>query len=315
MRLVRHPHKLAAGPRGCVATIGNFDGVHLGHQAVIRQLRTQADRLDLPAVVLTFEPQPQEYFAPERAPARLTSFREKAELLAACGVDVVCCLRFGESLAGQSPADFAERLLVRGLGVKSLVIGDDFRFGKGRTGDVDFLAEFGRHAGFDVLPTQTCLIEGERVGSGRIRTALAGGRFETAAELLGRPYSIRGRVVHGDKRGRVLGFPTANIGLRRRRPPLHGIYAVTVRELDDRSREGVASVGTRPVFDGGEFVLETFLFDFDEDLYGRRVSVEFRTLLRPERDFPSVEALQAQMHEDVEAARAYFKRQRVEAIG
>ncbi|MEJ2760762.1 MAG: bifunctional riboflavin kinase/FAD synthetase [Gammaproteobacteria bacterium] len=306
MELIRDLHNLKAVHRPCVATIGNFDGVHLGHQAVIRQLQRHAAELGLPAVVITFEPQPMEFFAPEAAPARLTPFREKLELLDQYAVDRVFCLRFRRSLAMLAAEDFVEDLLVDRLGIRRVIVGDDFRFGRGRQGDVSLLTRLGRRHGFQVIPTETYYCEGERVSSSRIRNHLAAGEFEAAARLLGRPYYISGRVVHGDKRGTGLGFPTANLLLNRKKSPVTGIFVVRVHGLGEEIHAGVASIGTRPVFNGLTELLEVYLFDFDRMIYGQRIRVEFLHFLRPERNFGSTEALLAQMRRDVHDARTYF---------
>ena len=315
MELIRDLHNLKAVHRPCVATIGNFDGVHLGHQAVIKQLKQHAGELGLPAVVVIFEPQPMEYFAPDSAPARLTAFREKLELFDQYSVDRVFCLRFKRSLA-MLPADrFVAELLVGRLGIHRVIVGDDFRFGKGRAGDFNLLSRLGREYGFDVIPTATFHCDGERVSSSRIRAYLAAGEFEQAARLLGRPYYFSGRVMHGDKRGTGLGFPTANLMLNRKKSPLSGIYAVCVHGLGDAVYEGVASIGTRPVFSGRTELLEVHLFDFSDRIYGRRIRVEFMHYLRPEENFASTDALIEQMRRDVDDARAFFKNQKTRQPG
>jgi len=306
MDLIRDLHNLKTSHRPCVATIGNFDGVHLGHQAIIRQLRRHADEVDLPAVVITFEPQPPEFFVPQSAPARLTPFREKLELLCEAGVDRVFCLRFQRSLASIPAETFVRELLVEGLGVRRIVVGDDFRFGKGRAGDFKLLQRLGEECGFAVIPTETLYHDGVRISSSRVRTFLAEGDFDSAVSLLGRTYYISGRVMHGAKRGTEMGFPTANIALKRKTSPLSGIYAVRVHGLDNRFYEGVANIGTRPVFNGETELLEVYLLDFNNTIYGRRIRVEFLKYIRPERHFDSVDALLERMHQDVLTARQYF---------
>jgi len=309
MEVARSLHALKTGHNRCVLTIGNFDGVHLGHQSVIRQLRYHADQSKLPAVVMTFEPLPLEFFVPQTAPARLTDFREKMERLAKLSVDKVLCLRFNESLASLPAPTFVKSLLIDGLGVSKLIIGEDFRFGRDRQGDMNLLVKLGNEYGFDVITAGTYDYNGVRVSSSLVRGHLALGEFQKAAALLGRPYQISGRVIHGDKRGRTLGFPTANIALKRNNTPLAGIYAVRVHGLDGRTYAGVANVGTRPVFRGEKVLLETFIFDFDREIYGRRIRVEFLKHLRDERDFVSVEALCRQMEQDVQRAREFFRQQ------
>ncbi len=306
MELIRGLHNLDARHRGCVATIGNFDGVHLGHQAVIGQLADEAARLHLPAVLITFEPQPQEYFAPEQAPARLTRFREKLENLRRFALDRILCLPFNARLAAMSAGDFIQRVLIDGLGVRYLVVGDDFRFGRGRQGDFALLHEAGRAHGFEVVNMHTFALDGERVSSTRIRTALERGDLQGAQRLLGRPYRMSGRVAHGDKRGRTIGFPTANIHLHRRVSPVQGVYAVEMFGVAGEPLRGVANVGNRPTVDGTRTLLEIHLLDYSGDLYGRHVQVSFVHKLRAEMRFASFDALRAQIAEDVAQARACF---------
>ncbi|WJW75100.1 bifunctional riboflavin kinase/FAD synthetase [Thiohalobacter sp. IOR34] len=306
MRLIRGLHNLDASQRGCAATIGNFDGVHLGHQAVLGQLAERAAELCLPTTVITFEPQPQEYFDPEGAPPRLTRFREKVVALRRFSVDRLLCLHFDRRLAALDAAAFVQRVLVEGLGVRYLVVGDDFRFGRGREGDFEFLARAGERHGFQVAHMHTFEVGGERVSSTRIRRALAAGDMQLAEQLLGRPYRMLGRVAHGDKRGRTIGFPTANIFLHRHRTPVSGVFAVEVFGLDREPVYGVANVGTRPTVDGTRSLLEVHLFDFAEEIYGRHVAVDFLHKLRDERRFDSFAALKAQILRDAAAARDYF---------
>lgn len=290
-----------------VLAIGNFDGVHLGHRALLDRLTATARQFDLPAAVMTFEPHPRELFAPEQAPARLTSLREKLALLDGCGIDEVYLLHFSRRLAELSAAEFIERVLVHGLGVRHLIIGDDFRFGKGRVGDFAMLQAAGQRYGFGVEAMHTIEIDGERVSSSAVRDALGQGDLEHAARLLGRPYCISGRVVHGGKIGRKLGWPTANIQLKRKRVALTGVFAVTVSGLDKRHLPGVASLGVRPTLGQGLApVLEVHLFDFDQEIYGVHVTVHFLHKLREEMKFTSLEALADQIACDVAATRKYF---------
>ena len=306
MELIRGLHNLKPRHRGCAATIGNFDGVHRGHLAVLDQLREQATALGLPDTVICFEPTPQEYFAPRQAPPRLSRLREKLGVFRDHGVERVLCLRFGPRLAELDADAFIERVLVQGLGVRYLVVGDDFRFGKGRRGDFALLAEAGERHGFPVVATATFSVDGQRVSSTRVREALAAGDLALAERLLGRPYCISGRVAPGDRRGRDIGFPTANIHLHRVASPLRGVFAVRMLGVDDQPRPGVANLGTRPTVDGTHLVLEVHLFDFDGDLYGRHVDVEFVRRLRDERKFESFDALKEQIQLDARAARAVF---------
>jgi riboflavin kinase/FMN adenylyltransferase len=307
MEFIRHLDHSRPGTGGCVATVGNFDGVHLGHQALIREVVEHARQLAVPASVMLFEPQPLEYFSPAAAPVRLTTLREKIGALRGQAIDRLVCLRFDSALARLEAGEFVESLLLRGMGVRRMIVGDDFRFGRDRRGDFDLLAQLGSRHGFDVVPTETLLLRGERISSSRIRAALNAADLESAAVLLGRRYRICGRVVPGDRRGRELGFATANIDLHGRGAPLRGIFAVRVHGLEGGIRDGVASLGTRPVFDGRRLLLETHLFDFAADIYGRRIEVEFVHFLRPERNFGSVEALRRQMHLDAEQARQVLK--------
>jgi riboflavin kinase/FMN adenylyltransferase len=307
MELVRNSHNLQQHHQECVVSIGNFDGVHIGHQAVIRQLRQFASRMGLPAVVMIFEPQPLEYFAPQTAPARLTGFRDKLIWLKQEAIDRVVCLKFQDSLARLSADEFIRRLLVEGLDVKHLVVGDDFRFGRGRTGDFSMLKESGKHYGFEVVATETLTVNGHRVSSSRIRDLLAAGEMDEAAVLLGRAYNISGRIVHGDKRGRELGFPTANILLKRNKTPLLGVYAVRVYGLDEEPLQGVVNIGTRPVFDGTRLLLEVHILDFNGDIYGSHIRVDFLKFLRREQKFTTVAELQAQVSRDIAAARSFFR--------
>jgi riboflavin kinase/FMN adenylyltransferase len=307
MQIVRGLHNLRPEHRGCVATIGNFDGVHLGHQAVFRHLREKGAELGLPTTVVTFEPQPQEYFMPEAAPARLTRMREKLRVLRDLGIDRVVVLEFGLKMAALTADEFVQELLVQGLGVRYLFVGDDFRFGRGRTGDIGLLREAGRAHGFGVADINTFLVGEERVSSTRIREMLANGDLERVEHYLGRPYRICGRVAHGEKRGRSIGFPTANIDLHRRVSPLLGVYAVVVHGLGDEARAGVANIGVRPTVAGeGQTLLEVHLFDFSGTIYGAHVEVEFRKKLRVERRFDSFEDLKQQIQRDVESARKFF---------
>lgn len=306
MKIIRSDSGLKSSGSRCVVTIGNFDGVHLGHQAVIRQLCEQAQELGVPAVVLTFDPLPLEYFSPNAAPARLTDFRHKMELMEQLSVDKVVCLRFGPSVAALSAESFVKELLVEGLGIERIVVGTDFQFGQNREGNLEYLQQAGQRYGFEVIPARTFHYNGLRVSSSLIRGYLALGDFAQANAMLGRTYRIGGKVIHGDKRGRELGYPTANIALKRRNTPLSGIYVVRVHGIDDVVYNGIASIGTRPVFDGDRVLLETFIFGFNQQIYGRRISVEFLKHLRDESDFPTVEALCEQMQKDEKRAKEYL---------
>jgi len=306
--LIRGLHNLRAQHRGCVATIGSFDGIHRGHRAIIDQLLAQSRELSLPSVVMVFEPQPFEFFSGEKAPARLMRLRDKIRALSDCGVDRVFCLQFNQRLRQLSAQDFIAKVLVQGLGIKSLVVGDDFRFGCDRVGDFALLQQAGKQYGFTVYDTCTVEEDGERISSTRIRRALEAERFAEAERLLGHPYTIRGRVVYGQQLGRTIGVPTANVRLRRYRSPLNGVFAVKLRLIgQDKWLPGVANVGLRPTV-GGETrpILEVHLLDFSGHLYGREVEVRFEKKLREEQKFPSLDALKVQIYSDIEQARQYF---------
>jgi riboflavin kinase/FMN adenylyltransferase len=306
MELIRGIHNLRPRHRGCAATIGNFDGVHLGHQAVLGQLSERAVAMHLPVTVITFEPQPREFFTPERVPPRLTRLREKVEALRRFGVDRVLCLRFGDYLAGLPPEEFVRIILLDGLQVKYLVVGDDFRFGRDRAGNFALLERAGAAHGFPVVNMHTFNVGGVRVSSTRVREALEAGDLAGAERLLGRPYRMSGRVAHGDKRGRTIGFPTANIFLHRTATPVQGVFAVELFGIEGEPVRGVANVGNRPTVDGTRSLLEVHLFDFHRDIYGRHVQVEFLHKLRPERRFESFDALKRQIQDDAARARAWF---------
>ena len=306
MQFIRGLYNLPADESGCVATIGNFDGVHLGHQAVIGQLAEQGAELGLPTTLITFEPQPMEYFRPQQAPARLTRLREKLQVLRRFSVDRILCLPFNRKLAEMTAQDFIQRILVDGLGVRYLVVGDDFRFGKDRAGDFALLQKAGKQYDFKVVNMHTFAIDDERVSSTRIRYALNRGDLAEAERLLGRRYRMSGRVAHGQKLGRQLGYPTANIDVHRKMTPLQGIFVVEVFGLEGEPLPGVASLGTRPTVDGNKIVLEVYLFDFDRDIYGKHLQVSFLHKLRDEAKFTTLEALTRQIDQDVIDARAYF---------
>ena len=307
MELIRGWHNLRPQHRGCVATIGNFDGVHLGHQAVIGQLAEKAQELGLPTQVIVFEPQPQEFFQPRAAVPRLMRLREKLQALRRYSVNRVLCLRFDARFSAMEPEEFIRRILIEGLGVRYLVVGDDFRFGRKRRGDFDMLAAAGQRHGFQVVNMHTVTIDEERVSSTRIRATLAVGDLATAEKLLGRPYRMCGRVAHGDKLGRTLGFPTANIHLHRKVTPITGIFAVEVFGLRIEPVPGAANVGTRPTVGGTRTLLEVHLLDFDEDIYGEQVQVNFLRKFRDEKRFDSLDELRHWIARDVEDVRAFFR--------
>lgn len=307
MELIRGFHNFRPRHRGCVATIGAFDGVHRGHQAVLAQLVEKSREYGLPSTVVLFEPLPREFLAPDVAPPRLMSFREKFEAIRALGIDRVVRIRFNDALRNMSADEFITSLFVKNLGAKYIVVGDDLRFGRDRSGDFDLLRKYGARDGFDVMDTATLLHDGERVSSTRIREVLGQGDFELAQHLLGRPYSIAGRVIVGQQLGRTIGAPTANIQLRRLRSPLSGVFAVQVEGVGDTLRPAVANVGVRPtVGDLSKAILEVHLLDFSGDLYRRNIRVLFREKLRNEIKFDSIDALSEQIARDIDQARRFF---------
>jgi riboflavin kinase/FMN adenylyltransferase len=304
-RSVRVQRNLTSAPGVPVAlTIGNFDGVHRGHQAMLSRLVEAAEDLRLPPVVLTFEPHPREFFAPAGAPPRLSTLRAKLDLFRAYGVAVTYVARFNARLASLTAGEFVHDVLGRGLNAHWVLVGDDFRFGRGRAGDLAFLRATARR--FSVEAMRTIDVDGERASSTAVRTALAAGDLAHAAALLGRNYAITGHVAHGDKLGRNLGFPTANVPLRLT-PPLTGIFAVRVHGLPGGPRSGVSSVGVRPtVKEDGKPLLEVFMLDFNETIYAKRITVEFLHKLRDEVRFPDLAALTRQIERDVTDARDFF---------
>ena len=309
MEVIRGIYNLQARHKACAVTIGNFDGVHHGHRLLISHLVAKGQELGVPTMLITFEPTPREYFKGEQVPARLTRFREKVRYLEQTGLDFVLCFPFNESTRSQTPEWVCEEFLHKALGVRYVVVGDDFRFGSGRGGDYAMLEEAGKRLGFAVSHLGTLTYEHERVSSPRVRQALAHGDFELAEQLLGREYAISGRVVYGRQLGRQLGVPTANIRLQRYRAALEGVYAVTVDGLD-RTYEGIANIGVRPTVDGRESLLEVHLFEFNEDIYGRLLTVTFKVKLRDEKAFDSIAELEEQIHRDIDEAKAWFQQRR-----
>lgn len=290
-------------------TIGNFDGLHLGHQAMLARLQDVARARGLPSCVLSFEPHPREFFTPEQAPARLSSLREKAECLQRQGIDRLHVFRFDRAFSALTAEAFIEQVLGRTLQARYVLVGDDFRYGAKRTGDFALLQHAGQSLGFDAEFLPTVEVAGERASSTAVRQALAAGELEHAERLLGRPYSISGRVVHGDKLGRDIGFPTANIQLKHNRPPLLGIFAVELYGLNGEPLPGAASLGKRPTVKNPDAVpvLEVHLFDFNAEIYGRRVRVDFLHKLRDEAKYPDLDSLVAQIRRDVDNAKHFLK--------
>lgn len=307
MRLIRGLNHLEPLRNGCVLTIGNFDGLHLGHQQVIEKLAERGRSLNLPVVAMVFEPQPLEYFLGDHAPSRLTRLREKTIQFARLPIDELLVMPFNRTVADVDAERFIRDILIGKLNIKHLVIGDDFHFGKARRGNFALLQHRGQELGFTVEATHSFEIGGLRVSSTLIRDALGEGDLALAKTLLGRDYSVCGRVAHGDKRGRQLGFPTANLEMLRKNTPLVGVFAVTMTGLDNGEMQGVANLGTRPTVAGGaRAVLETHLFNFNRDIYGHYVEVHFKAKLRDEVRFDSLATLKSQIKLDVEAAQAFF---------
>jgi len=307
MEIIRGVHNLKPRHQRCVVTMGNFDGVHLGHQLILRQVKAKSEEMDAPSLLICFEPQPKEFFDAYNAPARLTRFREKVGLLAEYGVDLVLCLKFDEATRSMSPQAFIN-LLVDDLRLKALFAGDDARFGNDRSGDFDMLLAAGKESGFEVTNLYTLTVDAERVSSTRIRECLANGDFNLAEQLLGRPYSITGKVVYGRQLGRTLDAPTANIQLHRDRAPIDGVYAVEIEGLKT-PLTGVANVGVRPTLNETTLkpILEVHIFNFAGTIYGKTVKVIFRAKIRDEKKFADLEALKSAIREDMLVARQFFK--------
>lgn len=307
---VRGMRNFKPQPRGCVVTIGAFDGVHLGHQRLLTRVKQLSQQLQLPSVVMIFEPLPREYFLLHQAPARLMRVREKVEALLAEGVDKVLCLRFNAGLRGLSADQFVQQILLDGLNVKHIVVGDDFRFGSNREGDFDALVKIGAEKGFAVEDSPTLVIDGERVSSSRIRELLDAGDFAAAERMLSRPYAITGRVSVGQQLGTQLGIPTANLNLKRNRAPLSGVFVVEA-EVGGVWYQGAANVGARPTI--GDLVvpvLEVHLLDFSGDIYRQQMRVVFRHKLREEQKFATLDELVVAIKHDISQARAWFAENR-----
>lgn len=312
MQLIRGLHNIsryqANLSQGCVLTIGNFDGVHLGHQQVLDCVIQKAQKLQLPSVVMVFEPLPIEFFAPHKAPVRIMNLREKLQAFTQTGVDFVLCVDFNHKFAELTAQQFVEQVLVSQLNLKQLVIGDDFCFGKGRTGNFDYLQAAGEQYGFEVEDQPTFKVENQRISSTRIRQALQKPDLAEALTLLGKPFCFNGRVIHGQKLGRTIGFRTLNLNPKRLQMPLQGVFAVEVLGIADQPWPGVANLGLRPTVDGVRPSIEVHLFDWSEDLYGRHVDVVLKQFIRPEMKFSGLEALKAQIQQDAQQARIYFNR-------
>ncbi|MBX2824481.1 MAG: bifunctional riboflavin kinase/FAD synthetase [Gammaproteobacteria bacterium] len=306
MELTRGLNNWQPRPSGCVATIGNFDGVHLGHKAIFAQLTTLATEHKLPSVVITFEPLPHEYFDESARDQRLQTFRDRVLTIAACGIDHLLFVRFNADFARQQPDVFVDAVLREQLGVRHLLVGDDFRFGHQRAGSIQTLRDAQADGRFSVTDTATIEHAGSRVSSTRVRGHLQRNECDAVIDLLGRPHRISGRVCHGQKLARQLGYPTANIALKRHRPLLRGVFAVEARTPDGKHWPAVANLGERPTVDGKELRLEVHLLDQEQDLYGQVLGVDFRQFIRGEKKFDSLDELKAAIVDDADTARRFF---------
>lgn len=308
MTFIRGLHNLHSPEQRAVVTIGSFDGVHLGHQAILQAVKVKAESLSLPSVVMIFEPQPQEFFSAEKAPARLMRLREKVETLQILGIDKVVCLQFNPALRRLTADQFVDQVLIKGLATRYLIVGDDFRFGCDRGGDFNMLQAAGQRHDFEVRDTGTLESLGQRVSSTLVRDVLRRSDFEQAEKLLGRPFTVKGRVVYGQQLGRKLGFPTANVQLNRYSAPIAGVFAV-LTTIGEKTYQGAANVGIRPTVGGlVKPILEVHLLDFQGDLYGQRIEVEFKCKIRDEVKFTTIDSLVDNIRRDVNNIRAWFDR-------
>lgn len=305
MKLIRGSTEISKIENPTIATVGNFDGLHLGHQEIIRYVSKRAKSEGLKSALVSFEPTPKEYFSGEKAPARIYSLRDRFTITRSLGIHHFVCLRFNAYLANMQADDFVDKILVRTLNIKILVVGDDFRFGHNRVGDIQLLRSMGSKLGFEIEDKDTIVLADTRISSSLVRENLSAGEFDKVQTLLGRPFEISGRVFHGDRKGRTIGFPTANISFNRRIPPIRGVFVVTA-SIGDRSWRGVANVGHRPTVKGLRDQLEVHMFDCDENLYGQRLIVRFHAKLRDEQKFTSLDALKHQISLDVQQAKQYF---------
>ena len=312
MKIISDLNSVASSAIKCVATIGNFDGVHVGHQQLLKLLVETARELELPSTVISFNPHPLEFFTPERAPARLTSTDEKAELIGRLGVDRLVVLQFNQEFANTEPEDFLENILARKLGVEQIIVGDDFRFGKNRRGDFAMLTAFGDQRGIRIDRMESMLVQDERVSSRQIRTCLAKGDLKKAKSLLGREFSMSGVVGRGDGNGAKWEIPTANIFPAYQNVPLSGVFVVEADGIAENPVPGAANLGIRPTVGGKRVVLETHLLDYEGDLYGRMIRVRFIKKLREEQKFQSVEEMLVQIRKDIEESRKYFQNEQAE---
>ena len=303
MELIRGLHNLKKQP-GCILTIGNFDGVHLGHQEILKKLVSRSKKMGLPSLVVSFSVTPETFFG--RPKARLSSFRDKHLFLESMGVDKHLLIRFNKAFSELSASSFINQILVQKIGVKHCFIGDDFRFGKGRLGDFSMLKAASHENNYTIEKLNSVLLDGLRVSSSAVRNFLTDGNFTGAEKFLGRPFSISGKIAHGDKLGRTIGFPTANISIHRKLSPVLGVYSVLVK-LKSKTYNGVCNVGKRPTLGGKKTLLEVFIFDFNEEIYGDYVTVIFKQKCREEKKFESFDELKTQIKKDVEKSRLFFQ--------
>ena len=303
MELIRGLHNLKKQP-GCILTIGNFDGIHLGHQEILKRLVSKSQKMGLPSLVVSFSVTPETFFG--RPKARLSSFRDKHLFLESMGVDKHLLIRFNKGFSELSASSFINQILVGKIGVKYCFIGDDFRFGKGRLGDFSMLKQASHENNYSIEKLNSVLLDGLRVSSSAIRNFLTDGNFTGAEKFLGRPFSISGKVAHGDKLGRTIGFPTANISIHRKLSPILGVYSVLVK-IKSQTYKGVCNVGKRPTLGGKKTLLEVFIFDFNEEIYGEYVTVIFKQKCREEKKFESFDELKTQIKKDVEKSRLFFQ--------
>lgn len=309
MEIIRGIHNLRMKHQECVATIGNFDGMHLGHQRLLQQLIAKSEELDLPSLVIIFEPQPNEYFSNQNIP-RLMRFREKIAAFKEMGIDRVLCIKFNQAMAVQIAEIFVRTILIEKLAVKYVLVGDDFHFGYKRLGNYNLLKQMGDKYHFKANSMNTFELLGERVSSTRVRLLLESGDMEGATALLGHPFSMQGKIAHGDKRGRLLGCPTANIHLHRKVVPLKGVFAVKVSGIDKNPIDGVANIGTRPTVRGeSRTLLEVHLLNFNRDIYGRKVEINFLHKFRDEKKFATLEELKDQIANDIHEAEQFHNLQ------
>ena len=306
MEIINGAHNIRSDHHGNVITMGNFDGVHRGHQQILADLRAKSASLGVPSTLITFEPQPREFFRGSEVPPRLTRLREKVQLLEATGLDRLLLLPFNERTANTRPEWITDDLFHQLLGAQHVIVGDDFRFGRDRRGDFNLIREMGSKLGYTVNDTTTVEHEGERISSTRVRECLASADFALAEALLGHGYFIMGRVVYGRQLGRQLGVPTANIRLQRYRAALEGVYCVTVEGIDARLYSGIANIGVRPTVDGKEPLLEVHVFDYSGNLYNELLTIRFKRKLRDEQAFDGIDALKAQIDRDIAEAKEWF---------